>query len=80
MHYKLDPKVIDASSVPSFDSLPIHHKIHPKLIDAYMASTKCVARASTTLKKMQLWKPSPMPTRRKLIPPGDSPNQNGRYT
>ena len=44
MHYKLDPKVIDASSVPSFDSLPIHHKIHPQLIDAYIASTKCVAR------------------------------------
>ena len=44
MHYKLDPNVIDASSVPSFDSLPIHHKIHPQLIDAYIASTKCVAR------------------------------------
>ena len=44
MHYKLDPKVIDASSVPSFDSLPIHHKIHPQLIDAYIASTTCVAR------------------------------------
>ena len=56
MHYKLDPKVIDASSVPSFNSLPIHHNIasfnslpihhniDPQLIDAYIASTTCVAR------------------------------------
>ena len=55
MHYKLDPKVIDASSVPSFDSLPIHHKIHPKLIDAYMASTKCVARLQ--LRLLGRWRP-----------------------
>ena len=55
MHYKLDPKVIDASSVPSFDSLPIHHKIHPQLIDAYIASTKCVARLQ--LRLLGRWRP-----------------------